>query len=253
LKSRLSRNDLSGLSLDNFKRHHHQLGEESSPPSTTAGKINQDDLLRCLKDRRSIFPKQYTGGKVSRGVLESALEAAKWAPSHHLTEPSRFVVFEGTEKDRLGTFLAEQYKTNAGVNFSQAKWDKKLHNVSVSSSIVAIIVSAPPPGRGRFIKEVCSVSMSVQNMQILLSSSRCGSYWSSASVYDPLADKTDNLTGTVMKSRTVENPIEVRRFLGLEEGEVCLGWLFVGEWKGEEGGKEWPKGRRGEGNVVWRT
>jgi len=65
---------------------------------------------------------------VPRYILEKMLEAARWSPSHHLTQPWYFIVFE-TEFSRreLGEFMADLYKkTTAEIAFIQQKYEKKL-------------------------------------------------------------------------------------------------------------------------------
>mmetsp|Transcript_17402 Transcript_17402/g.24796 ORF Transcript_17402/g.24796 Transcript_17402/m.24796 type:complete len:116 (+) Transcript_17402:120-467(+) len=48
-----------------------------------------------IQNRRSIFPKQYSPSMpVPRYILEKMLEVARWSPSHHLTQPWYFTVFE---------------------------------------------------------------------------------------------------------------------------------------------------------------
>lgn len=53
--------------------------------------------LDLIKRRRSVFPKQYSDTPVDRKVLEEMLEAARWAPTHNITEPWKFVVFSSVE------------------------------------------------------------------------------------------------------------------------------------------------------------
>jgi hypothetical protein len=54
-------------------------------------------MLELIKRRRSVFPKQYSDKLVDRKVLEEMLEAARWAPTHNITEPWKFVVFSSSE------------------------------------------------------------------------------------------------------------------------------------------------------------
>ena len=85
----------------------------SPPPSSPASSPHHQDastLHRLIKNRRSFFPKQYTGRPVPDPVVRRCLECARWAPSHGVTEGWRFVVFSGGKKDRLGRFLAEEYR-----------------------------------------------------------------------------------------------------------------------------------------------
>lgn len=56
-----------------------------------------DDVLNLIQKRRSIFPKQYSTRPVPKQIIEQMLEAARWAPTHNLTEPWKFVVFESQE------------------------------------------------------------------------------------------------------------------------------------------------------------
>jgi hypothetical protein len=46
-----------------------------------------DAVIALIRARRSIFPKDYTGAKVPREQIERLLDAANWAPTHHLTQP----------------------------------------------------------------------------------------------------------------------------------------------------------------------
>lgn len=63
----------------------------------TADQRSKESLMQILRDRRSIFPKQYSPHRVPRSVLLELLESARWAPTHKLTEPWSFVVFESLE------------------------------------------------------------------------------------------------------------------------------------------------------------
>lgn len=56
-------------------------------------------VLDLIKSRRSI-PK-FTPAVVPREVVEQMLDAATWAPNHHLTEPWQFFVLEGAVKERF--------------------------------------------------------------------------------------------------------------------------------------------------------
>jgi nitroreductase len=134
-------------------------------------------LLSILRRRRSIYPKQYVtdttqsgssrtsnssssgaalaAGQVGvpRQVVEQMLEAARWAPTHHLTQPWRFVVYESADsRTRLGNFLADQYRnqtmtaTTGEINnsskinaFSQKKYNKKIQNCLAASYVIAIV------------------------------------------------------------------------------------------------------------------
>ena len=91
-----------------------QTSKSSETEAKAAGPSlpSPSDAVTLIRHRRSIFPKQYSGQGLPRHFIDGMLEAARYAPSHKLTEAWRFVVFE-TEDSRaqLGSFMAEQYRS----------------------------------------------------------------------------------------------------------------------------------------------
>jgi nitroreductase len=57
------------------------------------------DTLTAIKTRRAI--KEYLDKPVDKALIEELLDAAHWAPNHHLTHPWRFHVFTGEGRERL--------------------------------------------------------------------------------------------------------------------------------------------------------
>lgn len=66
------------------------------------------DALEAILTRRSIA--RVAGEAPSRDLVERLLEAAVRAPTHHLTEPWRFVVLTGAALDELGEVMAERVR-----------------------------------------------------------------------------------------------------------------------------------------------
>ncbi|KAL7464141.1 hypothetical protein ACHAXS_004474 [Conticribra weissflogii] len=241
--------------------------------------------LALIQQRRSIFTKQFTGRSVPRKIVEDMLESARWAPNHHVTEPWRFVVFESEEgKESLGNLLADLYKKGCAPEnsdgmeneskkkkpFLQAKYDKKRKGAKLSSHIIAICMSTTnPKSKNPIVEEVCSVAMAVQNMHLIASAYGVGAYWSSGGVHSA-SDDLESI-GSVESTLGVVNPRELTDYLKStlpderkEEGLVCLGWLYIGDYYGDfkqnvkvrsgDTAKKWPSGRRGkmEDKVTWR-
>jgi len=153
---------------------HHESSSPASP----------GDTLELIRYRRSIFPKHYTGESVGRNIIDAMLDAAKFAPSHKLTEAWRFVIFESeASRAQLGKFMAEQYRSAqkaAGKEVVQAKYDKKIKNSAAASHVLAVIVDTDGPNPAW--EEIASVSMAVQNMLLVAAAHNVGAYWSSGSV-----------------------------------------------------------------------
>ena len=62
---------------------------------------NLSDVTALIKDRRSFAPEQHSARKVHRDVVEEILRAGIWAPTHGMTQPWRFTVFQGEGLDSL--------------------------------------------------------------------------------------------------------------------------------------------------------
>ena len=219
--------------------------QHASPSPASPG-----DTLALIRHRRSIFPKQYTGDSVGRKVIDAMLDAARFAPSHKLTEAWRFVVFESEEsRAELGKFMAEQYKSAqeaAGKEVIQAKYDKKLKNSAASSHVLAVIVTDSPNPAW---EEIASVSMAVQNMLLVAAAHNVGAYWSSGSVVDGNVKLDENAALPDSCIATAFNPAW-REMLQLSDSH-CLGLVFVGRCKD---GMKWPSGKRRDvtNNTEWR-
>src|SRR5436305_10558371 len=57
------------------------------------------DTLTAIRTRRAV--KQYADEPIPKEWVEELLDAAHWAPNHHLTHPWRFHVFTGDGRERL--------------------------------------------------------------------------------------------------------------------------------------------------------
>src|SRR4051812_6771845 len=73
-------------------------------------RYNIDEINELIHKRRSVFPKDYTGERVSDEIVRQMLENANWAPNHKMTEPWGFVVFTGGGINKLAEFQGECYK-----------------------------------------------------------------------------------------------------------------------------------------------
>ena len=44
--------------------------------------FNTSEINRLIRERRSVYPAQYSGEKVDDSIIEQMLENANWAPNH---------------------------------------------------------------------------------------------------------------------------------------------------------------------------
>ena len=183
-------------------------------------KINPDHVNDLIHHRRSVFPQDYTGEKVSDEVVKQILENARWAPTHKLTEPWRFLVFTGDGIRALAKFQSELYKTvtEADGTYKENNYQKLLTKPHLSSHIIAVIMKRDERRAVPEIEESGAVFCAIQNMYLTATAYGVGSYLS---------------TGGITYFA------EAKEFFGLEEEDRIIGFFHVGIPK-----RSYPDGRR---------
>lgn len=191
-------------------------------------KYDTEQINQLIRNRRSVFPRQYSNRIVEREIIEQMLENANWAPTHGKTEPWRFFVFEGKSKTELGELQAELYRELTPTeNFQEAKFEKLRTNPQLASHIIAICMKRQELEKIPEIEEIEAVACAVQNMYLTATAYGVGGYWASGGVtYKP----------------------EMKEHFGLGEKDKLLGFFYVGYPDGEV-----ADGKRGaiEDKVVW--
>ena len=141
-------------------------------------------LNEVIHQRRSIFPQDYTGEKVSDDIVNQILENARWAPTHKLTEPWRFLVFSGDGIKALANFQSSLYKTvtEADGTFKENNYQKLLAKPLLSSHIIAVIMKRDEKKSVPEIEETGAVFCAIQNMYLTASAYGMGSYLSTGGI-----------------------------------------------------------------------
>jgi len=166
---------------------------------------------QLIRSRRSVFPASYIDKPIPKSVIEEILENANWAPNHRHTEPWRFKVFQGAALERLGAFLSEAYKSMvSSEKFSPMKYKKTKKKPLQSACVIAICMQRDPSESLPEWEELAAVACAVQNMWLTCTANKIGAYWSSP--------------------KTIHQASE---FLGLSEGESCIGFFYMGYYEQE--------------------
>jgi nitroreductase len=182
-------------------------------------KYNLSEINELIKERRTIYPKDFSPRKVHKEIVENILRNATWAPTHGLTQPWRFKVYTGEATIALGHTLAELYKaTTAPENFKERKQENWSLRPAQSSVVIAIIAELHSNPNIPVIEDKLAVACAVQNMMLTATAYGIGSFWS---------------TGAMVYSQ------DICRALDLKENQECLGFLYLGYAK-----DEWPKSHR---------
>lgn len=192
-------------------------------------KHSLSDIRALIKDRRTVKPEDFKARKVLDDQITEILNSARWAPTHGMTEPWHFVVFQEGALKELGQFMADSYKASVSKSeFSQKKYDKLLNRPALSSVVVAICMKRQESEKIPEIEEIEAVACSVQNMHLTATAYGLGGYWSS---------------GKISYSE------DMKSFLKLESKDKCLGLFYLGYPN-----IEWPSSHRKplEYKTEWR-
>lgn len=185
----------------------------------TTMKYNLSEITAVIRNRRTIFPEQYSDRKVHKEMVDNVLNNALWAPTHGMTQPWRFKVFMGEARERLGHFMADRYKRNTPEEkFATTRYQKYRLRPMKSGAVIAIVMKRQERGKIPEIEEIEAVACAVQNMYLTCTAYGLGSFWS---------------TGGGVYTE------DMHAFLQLETKERCLGLFYLGY-----PASEWPKGQR---------
>lgn len=198
--------------------------------STTLGgqkkDMNMQQMKAVIAARRSVKPVLMDAERVvSDELWQDVFECANWAPTHGMTEPWRFKVYRGEARGLLARAMQVAYKDESpAADFREEKFVKMGENPLLAHAVVAVVMRHDHAGKIPEIENIEAVACAVQNLHLAASSAGLGVFWSS-----PAVSYGESFA----------------RFLDLNEGERCLGVLYVG-WPKQ--GLDWPQGKRGN----WR-
>ncbi len=174
-----------------------------------------------IRRRRSIKPAEMSDEPVDPAILGNILENANWAPTHGMTEPWRFKIFEGAGREKLLAGLQRIYtETTPKKEFRQDKHDSFRDKVFGAPVVICLCMKRQEIEKIPEVEEIAAVACAVQNMHLTASAVSMAAYWSSpALVYSDA----------------------MRDFLELGPKDRCLGLFYLGWPKDKEG---WPIGKR---------
>ena len=182
-------------------------------------KYNLSEITDLIKDRRTIYPEQFSDRKIQKDQVTHILNNALWAPTHGNTQPWRFVVFTEDSKQELSTFLGKTYmEVMPKESQNDLKLSKLMARPLKSSVAVAIIMKRDETGRISELDEIAAVASAVQNMHLTCTAYGIGGFWS-----------TPKIISTT----------QMNDFLNITSEDKCLGIFYMGY-----PAIEWPKGQR---------
>jgi nitroreductase len=182
-------------------------------------RFNVSEISALIKDRRTIYPEQFSNRAVHKELIEALLNNAIWAPTHGLTQPWRFTVLTDDAKTTLGEKLAQSYLDAIPTeNQSDAKLAKLLNRPKKASAVIALIMHREKETKISERDDYAAVACAVQNMHLTATTYGLGAFWSTPKIM---------------------NHQNIRSFLELTEEQECVGFFYLGYPE-----IEWPTGQR---------
>ncbi|SEA10908.1 Nitroreductase [Arachidicoccus rhizosphaerae] len=179
----------------------------------------------AIKNRRSVKPQGYNGKVIESALIDRLIEAANWAPTHGLTEPWRFIIFDGDGIKRFCKDHAELYKAHTDPeNFMQASYDKLKNQGDNASHIIAVFSKRGPKSNITELEEICATACAVQNILLTAEALGISSFWSTGGQTLKPAMKQyfqllpeDQMIGLIYLGYTEQTPAAGRRLTPIEE------------------------------------
>ncbi|MDG1674436.1 MAG: nitroreductase [Flavobacteriales bacterium] len=139
---------------------------------------NLSDVGALIKDRRSFAPEAFSSRKVHRDVVEEILRAGTWAPTHGMTQPWRFTVFQGDGLQVLRDGLPMWYKEAVGEeHVNEVKLGKLRARLNTCNCVIGIGMVPDANQRISAEDEEWAVASAVQNMHLMCTAFGLGAKW----------------------------------------------------------------------------
>ena len=183
--------------------------------------MSSEILNKIIRNRKTIYPIQFSNKELSKEIINEILENALHAPTHRMTQPWFFKVYKGESKVKLSSLIKEIDQEK----ISKIKIDKFIKKINLSDTIISICMNRDKDNRVPEWEEIAAISMAVQNMWLSCYVNDIGSYWSTPALKDDYAKHS-----------------------GLNSNQKSLGFFFMGSYKH----LETPKVREGlDSKVEW--
>ena len=172
--------------------------------------MNKETLNSVIRNRKSIYPKDYATGEIPDDIINEVLLNANHAPTHRMTQPWFFKVYKNESKQKLIDIISKIDESK----ISKIKHDKFIQKINDSNTIISIFLNRDKKERLPEWEEIAAVSMAVQNMWLTCYVNNIGSYWSTPGFIQ-----------------------EYGKLVNLDNNESSLGFFFMGVYNHKETAK----------------
>jgi nitroreductase len=173
----------------------------------TETESDRTNVFDAIRERRSIG--RVTQERPPRELIEKILEAATWAPNHHVTEPWRFAVFTGEARAELGDVMARSKveRMKAQGRGVEGEFERAAMKALRAPVIIAVIVEPDAGPKTVVMEEVLAGAAAIQNMLLTAHALGLGAIWRTGDpAFDPM----------------------VKVYLGVEPSAHIVGFVYLG-------------------------
>lgn len=182
-------------------------------------------LVDAIRMRRSVGRSE---GEPPDDVIRALIDAAIWAPNHHLTEPWTFTVLRGDARKELGEFWARTRAAELGLEGTQRDGFVSGESGKPSRAPVLIVVSARTDDDPVVAAEdFAATAAAVQNLLLAAAARGLAAMWRTGEMAYHAA---------------------VKEHLGLDAADRIVAFIYLGE-RGTVAAKG---GERREPRIRWR-
>lgn len=182
-------------------------------------KYDLSEINGLIKDRRTIYPEEYTDRVVQKEMVHQIISNATWAPTHGKTQPWRFKVYSGEGRLKLLDIVRKLYTDcTPSEDFNKHKLARLERRIEKTSVLILLIMCRTENTKIPKIEEIEAVACAGQNMLLTAAAYGLGGYWSSPKyLYTP----------------------EANAAFGLKEDDFIQGLIYLGYPS-----VDWPKSHR---------
>lgn len=198
---------------------------EAMSGAASIGKAATMSVMEAIRTRRSIG--RVKPDPVDKAVIEQLLEAAAWAPSHHNTQPWKFIVMTGEGRNRLGEGYANVAAAlEPGLEGEQLEERRRKERTKAFRAPVVIAAVCSPSDDPRAVpaEELAAAQAAVQNLLLAAHAHGLGAIWRSGEpMFHPRMKETfglradEDIVGFIYLGYPDMTPTEPRRVPAAEK------------------------------------
>ena len=96
--------------------------------------MNSEILNKIIRNRKTIYPIQFSNKELSKDIINEILENALHDPTHRMTQPWFFKVYKGESKVKLSSLIKDIDQEK----ISKIKIDKFIEKINLSDTVISI-------------------------------------------------------------------------------------------------------------------